>query len=142
MIVTAHIKFSIGTTFLDNFFTAEDERLPGESIEDGVLRVRKHLINAIERLKQEVDQGFGPAIRSDGPSGLKYYTPEQVAGATEINLEHERLSIAIENAETVDDLKSLDIGNKAVPFPVLKAYNKRMVELMAEPEKDFTNGLQ
>jgi hypothetical protein len=53
MIVTAHIKFSIGTTFLDNFFTAEDERKEGESIEDGVLRVRSHLVKAVEILKKE-----------------------------------------------------------------------------------------
>jgi hypothetical protein len=51
MIVTAHIKFSLHTTFLDGAFQAEDERLPGESIEDGVLRVRKHLENAVEILK-------------------------------------------------------------------------------------------
>jgi hypothetical protein len=62
MIVTAHIKFSLHTTFLDTMLQAEDERLPGESIEDGVIRVHKELEAAVQRIKDahRIDLGDYP----------------------------------------------------------------------------------
>jgi hypothetical protein len=128
MIVTAHIKFSIGTTFLDNFFTAEDERLPGESIEDGVLRVRKHLVKAVEMLKREI----GSTTNSPAPL---HETTTQVIDYKE----KENLEIAIDNATSLEELQAIKDANPVMTVPILKHCNRRMEELMNE--KSFTNGL-
>lgn len=136
-IVTAHIKFSMSTTFLDNFFTAEDERLPGESIEDGVLRVRKHLENAVERLKKEHESMRGvqetypqpfPDPKRHGHMTSGQLPPQQVTyGPTpEINRQHERIQIAIENAKTLDELKATKIAGLAVPASLVNLYNQKL----------------
>jgi hypothetical protein len=127
MIVIAHIKFSIGTTFLDNFFTAEDERLPGESIEDGVLRVRKHLENAVAILKKEKGEANG----SDLPPHLKTEITYGPAPVIEIQTEkvnpNDTLSL-IQNAPNLDVLKTFKlIASGAGPF--YNAYCKRIKEL-------------
>lgn len=121
MIVTAHIKFSMSTTFLDNFFTAEDERLPGESIEDGVLRVRKHLENAVAILKKEKCEANG----SDLPPHLK--TEVTFTPTPEINIQHERIEIEIENLSSFDHLGGIE--QRAVNSPLKDRYYKKGIEL-------------
>lgn len=133
MIVTAHIKFSMSTTFLDNFFTAEDERLPGESIEDGVLRVRKQLENAVDRLKKEHEsmrgvQGGIPLANLEA-NFTSDYIRNPPSKPLEINIQHERIQIAIENAKTLDELKATKIAGLAVPASLVELYNKKMEEL-------------
>jgi len=147
MIVTAHIKFSIGTTFLDNFFTAEDERLPGESIEDGVLRVRKHLVNAIEMLKKEyphlcqetdgIKFEFPPA-RSNPPVAPGGHAFVERSSIPVISKDTERLEIQIDNATSLEDLAKLK--EQAGKQGLISPYMKKMNELLAQP-KAFTDGL-
>lgn len=128
MIVTAHIKFGLHSAFLDSFFTAEDERLPGESIEDGVLRVRKQLEVAVDRLKKETNYGIddGPNIQTT--PNASHTIPEPLV----INIQHEKIQIAIENAKTLEELKDVKTVHPLLPVPLMEMYNKRL--------KDLTNG--
>lgn len=48
--------------------------------------------------------------------------------APEINLQHERLQIEIENCQSLDDLRAFEFDNPVIPFPVLQYYNKRVEE--------------
>lgn len=118
MIVTAHIKFSIGTTFLDNFFTAEDERLPGESIEDGVLRVRRHLVKAVEMLKREVGS------TTNSPAPLHEITTQVIDYKQKENLE-----IAIDNATSLEELQAIKDQNPVLPVKINEFLRKRIAEM-------------
>jgi len=130
MIVTAHIKFSIGTTFLDNFFTAEDERLPGESIEDGVLRVRKHLVKAVEILKKEANPD-GKPLDPDlfKYQGLEVNHPPPNPHVIDYK-QKESLEISIDNAATLEDLAKLK--QEAGANGLVSQYMKRLNELIVK----------
>jgi hypothetical protein len=132
MIVTAHIKFSLHTTFLDGAFQVEDQRLPDESIEDGAIRVYKHLENAVARLKAEHESMRG-VQESLGTDNFKYQSLEKSAPKPlEINLQHERLEIEIDNCMCVDELKQWRESNPVTPFQVLRHFNTRMEILRVE----------
>lgn len=62
MIVRANIRFGLHSSFLDRGFEAEDERLPGESIEDGVLRIEAALTRAENILKAKIESMRGQII--------------------------------------------------------------------------------
>ena len=128
MIVTAHIKFSIGTTFLDNFFTAEDERLPGESIEDGVLRVRRHLVKAVEMLKREIGS------TTNSPAPLHEITTQVIDYK-----EKENLEIAIDNATSLSQLA--EIKDKCWGCGLSQQYIMKFNELNNGSSGEFAEGL-
>ena len=130
MIVTAHIKFSLYTTFLDQMVQAEDERLPGESIEDGVIRVHKQLEAAVQKIKDahRIDlSGFAMVI----PNGISEgWTPKEEfkykpEGTTEINLQWEKAEIAIENAETLEQLEVVLQQHDALPGRLIALANAK-----------------
>ena len=128
-IVTAHIKFSIGTTFLDNFFTAEDERLPGESIEDGVLRVRKHLVKAVDTLKKEAESIRGQIIEETFQGAKRDFPPIGPATPQVIDYKQkESLEISIDNASTLEDLAKLK--QEAGANGLVSQYMSRLNQLM------------
>lgn len=130
MIVTAHIKFSLHTTFLDRMLQIEDERLPGESIEDGAVRVHKALEAAAARIMKEAN----PHLYQE----TKQFTPIYPGGSvsnpntqppTEINIQHERLEIEIDNCMCEDELKQWKGKNIVLPIPVNDHYKARLKEL-------------
>jgi hypothetical protein len=131
----AHRKFAIYSGFLDTILEGEEEILDGETRKDTLKRILKDLEETAAELRKEAASKI-----DDGPNIQT--TPNAPHSIPIISRDFEKLEIAIDNAETVEDLRGLNIGGQAVPHPILKAYNKRMAELMAEPEKDFTNGLQ
>lgn len=49
-----------------------------------------------------------------------------------INLRDEKLSIAMENAKSVEELKAIKEANPVMKFPLMKAYNKRLFELTTQ----------
>lgn len=59
-----------------------------------------------------------------------------------ISKETEKLEIAIDNAETEDQLKKIKEDNPVMPFPILTYYNKRMAELTTGRPQNFTDGLR
>lgn len=125
MIVTAHIKFGLHSAFLDSFFTAEDERLPGESIEDGVLRVRKQLEVAVDRLKKETNHGIDDGPNVQTTPNAPHTIPEPLI----INIQHEKIQIAIENATTVEELKKVKEDNPIMTVRLMELHHARFKEL-------------
>jgi hypothetical protein len=118
MIVTAHIKFSLYTTFLDQMVQAEDERLPGESVEDGVIRVHKELEAAVQKIKDahQIDLGFGPGIVPMNPEAYRQpdrFMPEaihQIPSKTSQVIDYkakEQLEISIDNATTLEEMRNI-----------------------------------
>jgi hypothetical protein len=141
MIVTAHIKFSLHTTFLDEMIQAEDERLPGESIEDGVIRVQEALWRAAERIKQKAypngREEWIPGF--EFPPHMKTQITFEQPTIPVISKDTERLEIQIDNATTLEDLAKLkeQAGKQGLIHP----YMQKMNELLNAP-KEFTNGLE
>src|ERR1700744_6051211 len=84
MLARADIKFGLYTDFLDRTLSAEDERLPGESIEDGVIRVHDALERAASILKKRVQQ-------INGHEPVRSFTPQQTRPAV-IEIQTERSS--------------------------------------------------
>ena len=80
LIARSDIKFGLYSDFLDRTLAAEDERLPGESIEDGVIRVHDALERAAAILKKRVQESnpepsltrFPPPLT--GPSVMEIQT--------------------------------------------------------------------
>jgi hypothetical protein len=132
MIVTAHIKFSLHTTFLDRMIQIEDNRLPGESIEDGVIRVHKALEAAADRIIKEhesmrgVQEGM-PFVKT--PIENFIFPPQDIPPRFEINRQHERLEIEIDNCMCEDELKQWKEKNIVLPIPVNDHYKSRLKEL-------------
>jgi hypothetical protein len=121
MIVKANIKFGLHSSFLDRGFEAEDERLPGESIEDGVLRVE-------DMLRQKVGKPIDPATSTkDG------YSVPVISKAAE------RTEISIDNAETLADLQLLK--EEADKYGLLTQYVMKFNELNNGRKGEFTEGL-
>lgn len=46
-----------------------------------------------------------------------------------INIQHEKIQIAIENAKTLDELKDIKTVHPLLPVPLMEVYNKRLKEL-------------
>lgn len=59
-----------------------------------------------------------------------------------ISKDKERIEIAIDNAETIDDLRNVKAKYDLMPASLLKSYNKKMAELSSERPKNFTEGLE
>lgn len=140
MLVTAHIKFSLHTTFLDSMLQAEDERLPGESVEDGVIRVYKKLEEAVAKLKDGVQDAAAnvPLPNYSQYRHMDSFPVEAGAPPPIINIqdekepEHETLWL-IQNAPDLDALKAFKLLASSDPTKVL--YEAYMLRL-----KQLTNG--
>lgn len=138
MIVTSHIKFGLHSNFLDSMLQAEDERLPGETVEDGTIRVYKKLENAVERLKKEHEamRGVQETYPQPYPDPNRFHKmtsgqlpPTQVTftPTPEINIQHERIEIEIENLSSFDHLGGIE--QRAVNSPLKDRYYKKGIEL-------------
>jgi hypothetical protein len=140
MIVTAYIKFSLHTSFLDTMLQAEDERLPGESVEDGVIRVHKALEQARDKIKKahEIDLGFGPGIH---PPTNPDYSPRPQMVPQVINYQQkDALEIAIDNATSLSDLSG--IKDRCFENGLSQQYIMKFNELNNAGTGDFSAGLE
>ena len=122
MIVAAHIKFGLHSNFLDSMLQVEDERLPGESVEDGAIRVYKKLEKAVEKLKSEIQVNG-----SDLPAHLK--TEITFGPPPVINIQDEKLEIEIDNCGTFEELLQWKQLHDVLPGKIDAYYKKRLKEL-------------
>ena len=114
-IARADVKFGLYTDFLDRTLSAEDERLPGESIEDGVIRVHDALERAAAILKKRV-QGNGQV------------PPQQTGPAVIETIDYKKwdqFEIDIENAQTPEELEALIRGVDTFPGRLLSTINAK-----------------
>ena len=113
-IARADIKFGLYSDFLDRTLAAEDERLPGESIEDGVIRVHDALERAAAILKKRVQQG-------NGSEPVRSFTPQQT-GPSVMEIQTERS----------DPNDTMALIQNAPSMEVLTTF-----KLLAENDKDL-----
>jgi len=120
MIVRANIKFGLHSSFLDRGFEAEDERLPGESIEDGVLRVEAALKRAEDTLRQKV------APSPEWANSPVSAPPQVIQLKEQTNIDD--LKAEIYTAKTLEELKSYKLV-AGTDKDLYAAYNHRLKEL-------------
>ncbi len=128
MIVTAHIKFGLHSNFLDSMLQAEDERLTGESIEDGVIRVYNKLEKAVSKLKQEAESMRGQIIQEAIQGARENFPPIGGHPIPIISKDVEKLEIDIDNAETLEELESILKNHTAFPGKLLSLVNAKRQE--------------
>lgn len=121
MIARADIKFGLYSDFLDRTLAAEEERLPGESIEDGVIRVHDALERAAAILKKRVQQG-------NGPEPVRSFTPQQTGPSVIETIDYKKwdqFEIDIDNAKTSEELEALIRGVDTFPGKLLSTINAK-----------------
>lgn len=70
------------------------------------------------------------------------YGQSYVSHPVEINIQNEKVEIAIENAQTLDELKEVKRLYPVMTIVMMKSYNNRMEELANQSPKLFTDGLE
>jgi hypothetical protein len=143
MTILVQRKFCIYSTFLDTTLQAEDERLNGESIEDGIMRVIGQLEQTADRLRKaanphlyqdhpfkDLDLGWGPGIRPPvNPIPIPIITKDK-----------DKLEIDIDNATSVDNLRILK--DSAEKYGLITHYVSKFNELNNDRPANFTEGLE
>lgn len=74
-------------------------------------------------LYQEEERGFG-----DRQEHLK--TKVEFGAASIINIQHEKIQIAIENAKALEELKDIKTVHPLLPVPLMEMYNRKLKQLM------------
>jgi hypothetical protein len=102
-IVTVEMKFRFQTDFLDRIFISQGIIQEGETRMDAILRVNKEIEETAARLRKEA----GVSIVSQW--GADYNPPQSTLttsgnGTMVIDLQVEKLEIAIDNATTLEEL--------------------------------------
>jgi hypothetical protein len=116
----AHRKFAIYSIYLDTWLEGEEEVQEGETRKDTLKRILDELEETAAELRKAAPKlDMGPNTQT---------TPAP-HGIPTISKDSERLEIAIDNAQTIDDLKLVKESNPVMPFPVLKLYNAKMEQL-------------
>ena len=132
MLARADIKFGLYTDFLDRTLSAEEERLPGESIEDGVIRVHDALERAAAILKKRVQQG-------NVPEPVRSFTPQQTGSSVmEIQTDKgpdDRIAAMIADIYSCTEIKVLEgyrlLAKTKPEFQA--AYDQQMEKLTNRP---------
>lgn len=100
---------------------AEDERLSGESVEDGVIRVYKKLEKAVDMLKrQQPKPDDGPNIQT---------APFAPTTIPTINIDHERMEIEIDNCLSIEELVLWKGNHEVLPGKIVAYYTERLKTL-------------
>jgi hypothetical protein len=125
-------KYGIYSSFLDTTIQAEDELLPGESIEDGILRIHAQLESTAARLRKEAmphlhqedstERVFGPPL-SVNHSAVSEKLKEYVIDYKQT----EQLEIAIDNATSPEQLA--EIKESCGKAGLVGAYMKKLNQL-------------
>jgi len=118
----AHRKFAIYSNFLDVILEGEDEIQDGETRPQVLKRIIKELEETAADLKKEaaLQVGDGPNIQV--ASNAPYSIPV-------IDLNDDKIAIAIENAESIADLGVLKLELKEKHLPL---YKQRLKQLQAK----------
>lgn len=144
--VNCHRKYPITTNFLDTMLEHSVVIEEGETKLDAYRRGLKELDQIAAELRKEANTESSIAVYSV-PNGVTpgaepiatyKYRPE-VIGI--ISKDHEKIEIAIDNAETADDLKKIKAHYEFFPASLINHYNKKMQELTTGRPNDFTEGL-
>jgi hypothetical protein len=126
-IARADIKFGLYSDFLDRTLSAEDERLHGESIEDGVIRVHDALERAAAILKKRVQNSEPVDSGMDLLEHMQRSSPPTVIDLKEVRAKEE-LEDQILSATSLNELAIIkEACGKA---GLVTQYMKRLNQLM------------
>jgi hypothetical protein len=116
-----------------------------ESYLDAMGRLNDWLEKMAAKLKIEAESMRGEIISDAKLPDLKPYRQlDQFPVNTtpiEINIQDEKILIAIENADNLDELAEVKVKYPLMKVPMNDAWNKKLDELLANSTKNFVNGL-
>jgi hypothetical protein len=149
--VKVEAGFPIYSKFLDRWFTAETRIREGETRADAIIRLEKELNETADRLRKEVSPHLYEEQypnKYDGRDRFEHLTSGQLppiqveyGPPPVINLESERIQIAIENAANLDELKAVKSLYPAMTVKLMASYNSKIQELGNGPSDSFADGL-
>lgn len=137
--VNCHRKYPITTNFLDTMLEHSIDIQEGESKLDAFRRGLKELDKIAAELRKEAESMRGEIIQ-ETLKGVEHHDIRNQPFPT-ISRDKERLEIAIDNAETPEDLKAIKESSPLLPASLINHYNKRMTELITGRPTDFAEGL-
>jgi hypothetical protein len=144
--VNCHRKYPITTNFLDTMLEHSIDIQEGETKLDAYRRGLKELDQIAAELRKEANPHLYQESKTvyDSPRlDLKANDEYAVHGPLPIiSKDKEKIEIAIDNAETVEELKAVMGKNELIPASLINQYNKRMQELTTGRSQNFTDGLE
>lgn len=128
-----HEKFCVKSTFLDTSIDVEGTLDPGETLPEAVAKAREEIIKSLPGTSTIPEMRY---------AGHVLY-PESIPthSLPTISKDFEKLEIAIDNAQTVEELKQIKSANRVMPARLNDAWNKKMDELL-DKAAEFTDGLE
>lgn len=127
-----HEKFCVKSTFLDTALDVEGTLDPGETLPEAVAKARQEILKALSVTIQDRDMRIAGNISH--PESIPTHS------LPTISKDFEKLEIAIDNAQTVEELKLIKSANRVMPARLNDAWNKKMDELLDAPA-NFTDNL-
>lgn len=149
--INCHRKYPITTNFLDTMLEHSVVIEEGETKLDAYRRGLKELDQIAAELRKEAnphlyqENTFLPFVHTNH-AHKDVFLPEVTtyhSGAIPIiSKDKEKIEIAIDNAETVEDLRLIKNNYQFLPASLINHYNKRMQELTTGRPQNFTDGLE
>lgn len=116
-------KYAIYSQFLDTVLQSEGVIQEGETRKDALLRVHRELEETAEDLRK-MKEGWSPKV------GVMFSNSQgEVTGTIIIDKSMERLEIAIDNCQSLEELDQLKKDNPLFPARLLESFNKKRKEL-------------
>ena len=125
----AHRKFAIYSGFLDTILEGEDEIQDGETRSEVLKRILKELEETAAELKKDAESMRGEIIQETIQGARDNFPPIGPGMPHVINIQDEKISIAIENAQSIEQLGLLKSELKEKHLPL---YKQRLKQLQAK----------
>lgn len=125
----AHRKFAIYSGFLDTILEGEDEIQDGETRSEVLKRILKELEETAAELKKDAESMRGEIIHETIQGARDSFPPIGGGIPPVIDLQDEKISIAIENAQSIEQLGLLKSELKEKHLPL---YKQRLKQLQAK----------
>lgn len=120
----------------------------GEDQEECALKALHYLKSITDKFHKEANPHLYPnlaGINQDGNETIRLHQEVTTAfpgGIPIISKDKEKIEIAIDNAESVEELKIIKKAYELMPACCLTQYNKKLAELNSGSPKNFTDGLE
>jgi hypothetical protein len=121
---------------------------------EGTIDEGENPLDGLDRLKRLIDAWYINEYPPTEPISVvsqwdaNYKSPPSTLTTTsgsqpiEINIQDEKISIAIENADNLDELAEVKVKYPVMKVPINDAWNKKLDELLANSTKNFVNGFE
>jgi len=136
--ISCHRKYPITTNFLDTMLEHSVDIQEGETKLDAYRRGLRELDQIASELRKEANPHLSQENSAVSVQISGYEVPKSkltTSSSTtpyEININHERMEIAIDNCQSLEQLKAWKSQNQTIPGKILTHYNTRMEILRIE----------